>query len=496
MNDSVIILLSVFFPMVTGFLILLKRTYPSRRALVGVSVLCLGISSVFGIVAALWAEEGFIILNMGRNLDIYFHIDELGRMFAIFVTVIWFLACVFSVEYMKHEEEEKRFYGFYLIAYGALMALSFAGNMVTYYFFFEMMTLVSLPLVLHSRKREAIQAGIKYMLYSLCGAYMCLMAIYFLNHYATSLNFTPGGCLDKVLMVGHEGVLRAMAFLTVIGFGVKSGMFPMHGWLPTAHPVAPAPASAVLSGIIVKFGVLGVIRSIYYLFGVDFIRGTWVQTAWIVLSLITIFMGSMLAYREKMLKKRFAYSTVSQVSYILFGLALLTPQAMTGSLLHAVFHACIKSCLFLSAGAIIYKTGKTKVAQLTGIGKQMPVLLWCYTFAALALVGIPPFSGFISKWYLATGALQSGVPVVEWLGPVILLISALLTAGYLMTISVDAFLPGNDFDYTNLKKDEPAKMMLVPLLILAASVLILGVFPKPLIGYISGIVENVFLTVQ
>ena len=334
------------------------------------------------------------------------------------------------------------------------------------------------------------------MLYSLCGAYMCLMAIYFLNHYATSLNFTPGGCLDKVLMVGHEGVLRAMAFLTVIGFGVKSGMFPMHGWLPTAHPVAPAPASAVLSGIIVKFGVLGVIRSIYYLFGVDFIRGTWVQTAWIVLSLITIFMGSMLAYREKMLKKRFAYSTVSQVSYILFGLALLTPQAMTGSLLHAVFHACIKSCLFLSAGAIIYKTGKTKVAQLTGIGKQMPVLLWCYTFAALALVGIPPFSGFISKWYLATGALQSGVPVVEWLGPVILLISALLTAGYLMTISVDAFLPGNDFDYANLKKDEPAKMMLVPLLILAASVLILGVFPKPLIGYISGIVENVFLTVQ
>ena len=255
--------------------------------------------------------------------------------------------------------------------------------------------------------------------------------------------------------------------------------------------MAPAPASAALSGLIVKAGVLGVIRTVYFLFGASFIRGTWVQTAWLSLSLITIFMGSMLAYREKVMKKRLAYSTVSQVSYILFGLALAEPSAMTGALLHVVFHAFIKAGLFLSAGAIIYKTGRTNVDDLTGIGKQMPVTIWCYTFASLALIGIPPASGFISKWYLAQGALSSDTGVFTWLGPVVLLVSALLTAGYLLPITVKGFLPGADFDYNSLQKKEPNFWMLIPLIILAALSLLLGVFPNPLTEFIRGIVNTV-----
>lgn len=222
------------------------------------------------------------------------------------------------------------------------------------------------------------------------------------------------------------------------------------------------------------------------------IRGTWVQTTWLVLSLLTVFMGSMLAYREKVMKKRLAYSTVSQVSYILFGLALLTPESMTGSLLHVVFHACIKSCLFLSAGAIIYKTGKIRVDELTGIGKEMPVTIWCYTFASLALVGIPPASGFISKWYLAGGSLSSGIPVFSWLGPVILLISALLTAGYLLPITIRGFLPGADYDYQKLEKKEPAKKMVIPLMVLAGLSILFGVFPNPLTQFLNGIVQTLF----
>ena len=220
------------------------------------------------------------------------------------------------------------------------------------------------------------------------------------------------------------------------------------------------------------------------------IRGTWVQTVWLTLTLITVFMGSMLAYREKVMKKRLAYSTVSQISYILFGLALLNPEAMAGSLLHVVFHACIKSCLFLSAGAIIYKTGKTRVDELTGIGKEMPVTIWCYTFASLALVGIPPASGFISKWYLAGGSLESGIPIFSWLGPVILLVSALLTAGYLLPITIRGFLPGADYDYAGLEKKEPVLTMLIPLLILAGLSLLLGVFPNPLTQYLNEIIQS------
>lgn len=292
-------------------------------------------------------------------------------------------------------------------------------------------------------------------------------------------------------VAGHEGLLLVVAFSMIIGFSVKAGMFPLHAWLPTAHPIAPAPASAVMSGIIVKMGVLGMLRVVYYLFGADFLRGTWVQTTWMILSLITVFMGSMLAYREKVFKKRLAYSTVSQASYILFGMALLQPEGLTGSLLHVVFHAVIKSTLFMCAGAVIYKTGKTRVDQLKGIGKEMPMTIWCYTFAALALIGIPPASGFISKWYLALGALESGINIFSWLGPVVLLTSALLTAGYLLPITVNGFLPGADYDYGSLKKKEPAWIMVIPLLILAALAVGFGVFPGGLTSLISGIVASI-----
>ena len=191
------------------------------------------------------------------------------------------------------------------------------------------------------------------------------------------------------------------------------------------------------------------------------------------------------------MKKRLAYSTVSQASYILFGLSLLQPQAMTGALLHVVFHGVIKSCLFLSAGAIIYKTHKTNVEELRGIGKEMPVAIWCYTFASAALIGIPPASGFISKWYLATGALASGTGIFSWLGPAVLLTSALLTAGYLLPVTVNGFLPGADYAYDKLEKKEPCLTMLIPLLILAALAVLLGVFPNPLTEYIQTIAAAV-----
>ena len=316
---------------------------------------------------------------------------------------------------------------------------------------------------------------------------MVLFGIYFLNKYALTLNFTAGGVLDMQAVSGNEGILLIAAFAMIVGFGVKAGMFPLHAWLPTAHPVAPAPASAVMSGIIVKMGVLGILRVVYYLFGAEFIRGTWVQHAWLVLSLLTVFMGSMLAYREKVMKKRLAYSTVSQASYILFGMALLVPEGLTGALLHVVFHAVIKSALFLCAGAVIYKTGKTSVDELKGIGKEMPITIWCYTFASAALIGIPPASGFISKWHLAIGALDSGIAVFAWLGPVVLLVSALLTAGYLLPITVNGFLPGAEFDYEKLEKKEPVKLMVIPIMILAALSILAGLFPSSLTNFISTI---------
>lgn len=491
MEQSVMMILAIFVPVLLGLFILLKPEFKSRNNLLMLSGAGLVITALLACGVAFLGDTKLLLFTFGEKMSIYFHVDNVSRLFSLVVVVVWLLSGFYSFEYMKHEKEEKRYFGFYIMVFGVLFALTYAGNIITYYLFYEMMTLLSMPLVLHSKSKEALMGGLKYLFYSLFGAYMVLFGIYFLNKYAYTLDFVAGGTLQTDAIVGHETLLLVVAFAMILGFGVKAGMFPLHAWLPTAHPVAPAPASAALSGIIVKMGVLGLIRVVYFVFGADFLRGTWVQKTWLVLALITVFMGSMLAYREKLLKKRLAYSTVSQISYILLGLAFLNSDGMMGSLLHVVFHAVIKSALFLCAGAIIYKTGRTKVDELKGIGKEMPITIWCYTFAAGALIGIPPASGFISKWYLAVGALESKMPVFSWLGPVVLLISALLTAGYLLPITVNGFLPGEDYDYQSLKKQEPVKVMLMPIIILAALAVLLGVFPTALTDFISGIVQAV-----
>ena len=485
------LILSIVIPILWGLFILLNPKFQSRGQLLWVTGAGLLTSAFLGLSVILQETAEYFVFSFGTNLNVYFHLDALGRLFAAVVILVWLLSGFHAFEYMKHEQEEKRFFGFYVMVFGVLHGLSFSGNLVTFYLFYELMTLLSVPLILHNRSREAIMGGLKYLFYSLFGAYMVLFGLFFLNRYTTTLNFVPGGTLNMDLVAGNETLILITSASMILGFGVKSGMFPLHAWLPTAHPVAPAPASAVMSGIIVKMGVLGMIRAAYYLIGADFLRGSWVQRGWMILSLLTVFLGSMLAYREKGLKKRLAYSTVSQASYILFGLSLLQPQAFTGAALHVVFHAIIKSCLFLSAGAVIYKTGKTSVSELRGIGKAMPVTLWCYTFASAALIGIPPASGFISKWHLALGALDSGIAVFSWLGPVILLISALLTAGYLLPVTISAFLPGDDFDYTQVKHAEPSAWMVLPLLCLSGLAIMLGVFPNPLTDYVTQIVSAV-----
>ena len=294
------------------------------------------------------------------------------------------------------------------------------------------------------------------------------------------------------LVAGHENWVLVVTLIMVIGFGCKAGMLPLQAWLPTAHPVAPAPASAVLSGLITKAGVLGIIRVCYYMVGIDFLSGTWVQTVLMSLAICTVFMGSMLAFKEKLFKKRLAFSTVSQVSYVLFGLFLFTPQGLLGALLQVIFHAVAKNIMFLSAGAIIYKTHKTYVYELRGIGKQMPIVMWCFTLASLSLIGIPPTGGYFSKWYLATGALSGGFGFLGYLGAATLLVSALLTAGYVLPIIQEGFFPGKDFDYKGLEKKEPSKLMTVPLIILSVAVLGLGIIPTPLTAAIDQISTTVF----
>lgn len=479
-----ILLVPILFPVIAGVFLVWKREFRKRRNLLWFVGAALLITGAFVAVNLMGGERRFTAFYLTQELPVFFKLDALGRLFASLVTLVWILAGFFSFEYMKKEKRETRYYGFYLITFGVLLGLDFSGNLITMYLFYEFMTLASLPLVLHSQTREALMAGLKYLFYSFCGAYLALFGIYFLIRMGNTIEFTPGGVFESGFLAEHETLFLVITMLLIFGFGVKAGMFPMHAWLTAAHPVAPGPASGVLSGIIVKGGVLALIRVLYYLIGPGFLSGTKVQKIWIILTLITIFMGSMLAFREPVLKKRLAYSTVSQVSYILFGLAVCERSAFEGALLHVVAHALIKVCLFLCAGAIIYRTGCKRVEELVGIGKKMPVTLWCYTIASLGLIGIPPTSGFVSKWYLGMGALDSEIPIFSWLGPVILIISALLTAGYLLPVTMKGFFPGEEFV---CKREKEPYLMTAPLIILAALTLFIGIFPETVLTVIRTI---------
>ena len=342
----------------------------------------------------------------------------------------------------------------------------------------EMLTLLSMPMVLHELTKDAVSAGLKYLFYSIAGALMGLLAVFFV-YYFTSGNaeFVKGGFLDPAKLAGRENMMLIGTMIGISGFGTKAGLYPMHGWLPTAHPIAPAPASSLLSGIIAKAGVIAVIRLVYSSVGTDLIRGTWVQYAWMTLAMLTIFMGSMMAYREHNLKKRLAYSTVSQISYILLSLSFLSEEGMQGALLHVLSHASSKGCLFLCAGVLIYKLGRRRVEELKGVGKIMPVTMLCFTVASLSLVGIPPMGGFLSKWVIAQASLHNGLGLYAVLPPVILLISALLTAGYLLTVVVDAFFPGGGFETEEKAGSaEPSPLMTVPMICLCLVALAVGIF--------------------
>lgn len=494
------ILVSIVLPVIVGgvLLFLPDRVFADRSALLKVTGVSFVVCALLASVVISGACGNVLMLfRLVDDVMVFFAIDTLGRIFAGIVLLVFVLAGFFSFVYMSHEKNEKRYYGFYLITFGVLMGLCFSGNLVTLYLFYEFMTLASMPLVIHSGSREAVMAGLKYLFYSFGGAYMALFGLYFLYQYSRDplVFFVPGGSLDQSAVAGsgNTGLCLIAVFLMIMGFGVKAGCFPLHAWLPTAHPVAPAPASAFLSGIIVKGGVLAVIRTVYYCVGADFLRGTWVQTAWTVLAVLTLLMGSSLAFKEKVLKKRLAYSTVSNLSYILLGLSMLNATAFVGSMLHVVFHAVIKSALFLTAGALIFTTGRTKANDFVGLGKRMPVLFWSYMIVSLGLVGIPPTSGVISKWYLAAGCLESRIAGLSWIGPAALLVSALLTAGYLLPIGIRGLLMEPDYNAVRNDYREPGMLMLAPVVILAAITLVLGLYPVPLIRLIeNGIAASLF----
>ena len=425
--------------------------------------------------------DPFTVVNYTGDLSITFKIDGLGMVFGGLVATLWPLATLYAFEYMTKEERESVFFMFYTMTYGVTLGIAFAGNLLTMYFFYELLTLVTVPLVMHTLTREAILASRKYLYYSLGGAAFAFIGMIFVIIYGDTLSFTYGGVLNLAKIGDRTNILLLIYVMAFMGFGVKAAICPFNSWLPEAG-VAPTPVTALLHAVaVVKSGAFATMRLTYYCFGVDFVRGTWAQKLLMAIVLITILYGSGQALRETHIKRRLAFSTISNLSYILFGVVIMTPLGLVGALSHMVFHAVMKIASFFCAGAIMHETERHYIHELDGLGYKMPGVFTVFTFSALALMGVPGLCGFISKWNLAQAAVSSG-NTEAYIGIAFLMVSALLTAIYIMTIVIRAFFPGNGFDYTALEgiKDPNWKMM-VPLYIFVAGMILFGLFSQPIV---------------
>lgn len=436
-------------------------------------------------------EGVFVLFRLSGNLSVSFRLDGLGSVFAGIVAVLWPLATLYAFSYMEHEGHEKFFFMFYTITFGVTLGIALSDDIVTMYCFYEMLTLATLPLIMHTLSREAILASRTYLYYSLGGAAFAFIGMIFILMYGNNSQFIPGGVLDMAKIGDKTNVLLLVYVLCFMGFSVKAAMWPFGAWLPKAG-VAPTPVTALLHAVaVVKAGAFAVMRVTYYSFGTEFLRGTWAQQVLQVFVVFTIVYGCSRALKETHLKRRLAYSTMSNLSYILFGAVLMTPAGLAGALCHMIFHAVMKICSFFCAGAVIHKSGCSYIHELDGMGKKMPKVFLAFTVSGLALMGVPGLCGFVSKWNLAKAAVESGTPLAL-VGIAALLVSALLTAVYMLTISVRGFFPGRDFDYSRLEGvEDPDWKMLLPLGIFVMAMLGFGLHAGPVVDALNRLAEFV-----
>jgi multicomponent Na+:H+ antiporter subunit D len=417
----------------------------------------------------------YTIWEIVPNLSIAFRVDSFGMIFALVASSLWIITSLYSIGYMRglKEHSQTRFYSFFAVSLSATIGVAFAANLFTLYLFYEMLSLATFPLVTHHQDKEARTGGRTYLTYLLStsiGFVLPALIFVFLKT-GSSMDFTSGGFLS-----GHIGATEALVLLLLFTFGfAKAGLMPFHSWLPAAM-VAPTPVSALLHAVaVVKVGVFCILRVYSGVFGIEFLKELDLGTIITWIAAFTIITSSLIALSQDNLKRRLAFSTIGQLSYIILGMALLTPMGATGSMMHIAMHAFGKITLFFCAGAIFEATGKKYISQMAGIGKRMPITMTAFFIGSLSVVGIPLAGGFWSKFYLLYGTVQEGQYIM--LG--VLLTSSLLNAAYFFPIVFKAFFCKPEEAQFEAKVEEAHPAAVIALSFTALTTVVFFFYPEP-----------------
>lgn len=413
---------------------------------------------------------------LAPGLDLVLHADALSVMFVSLSTILWLVTTLYAIGYLEHSPHRSRFFGFFSLCVSATVGLALAGNLFTFVVFYELLTLSTYPLVAHRGSPDAMRGSRVYLAYTLGGGLVLLIGAVWLQSIAGPIEFVEGGVLSQLPEALH-GQLPWIFLLLMIGLGVKAAIVPLHGWLPQAM-VAPAPVSALLHAVaVVKAGAFGIVRVVYDVFGIEFAADLGLLMPLGIAAGITIVYGSLRALTQDNLKKRLAYSTVSQVSYIALGTAIFGPLGTIGGVVHLVHQGVMKITLFFAAGNYAETLGIHKVSEMNGVGKRMPGTTLAFTIGALGMIGIPPVAGFVSKWYLGAGAFEAGV--AAWVLPV-LITSSLLNAAYFLPILHRAWFrsaaPSWPDEQIAARRLETHASLLWPPLVTASLALAAGLF--------------------
>lgn len=363
------------------------------------------------------------------DLDLVLRADPLAMMFVVLSAVLWLVTTIYAIAYLEGSPNRSRFFGFFSLCVSATIGVALAGNLFTFFVFYECLTVATYPLVVHRGTPASLRAGRVYLGYTLAGGSVLLAAIVWLHVLSGAVEFDRPERL-AVLGATHQAPLAAIFALLIAGLGVKAALVPLHGWLPTAM-VAPAPVSALLHAVaVVKAGAFGIVRVVYDVYGTEFGRELGVMLPLAICASLTIVYGSLRALFQQDLKRRLAFSTVSQVSYIALGVAVLGPSSTVGGIAHLVHQGLMKITLFFCAGNLAETLGIHRIDEMHGVARRMPWTMAAFTLAAFGMIGVPPLAGFVTKWYLGIGALEAGQPWV--IG--VLLASTLLNAAYFLPI--------------------------------------------------------------